>query len=128
MEEGARQEGETAVSHSQKRLSAVRVCGALGAWKGEEPPIDSCTIVTTDANDVLKPLHDRMPVILEPNDYKKWIDCGPKDPGILQELLQPSPANDLIAVPVGTQVNNSRNESPDCLSLSSNAEGAAKAE
>src|SRR5262249_8760923 len=84
-------------------------------WKGEDPAIESCTIITTEPNDVLRPLHDRMPVILEPGDYEKWIDSGPKDPGILQELLRPYPAEEMVEIPVRTIVNNARHEQADCV-------------
>ena len=75
----------------------------------------SCTIITTDPNDVLRPLHDRMPVILDSRDYEKWIDSSPKDPGIVQELLKPWAAEELVAIPVETQVNNARHEGADCI-------------
>ena len=84
-------------------------------WSGEEPTIDSCTIITTDANDALRPLHDRMPVILGPSDYARWLDPAVADPGVLQEMLRPYAAEQMTAGPVGTYVNNARNEGADCL-------------
>ena len=89
--------------------------GVWEHWSGEEPAIDSCSIITTAANDVLRPLHDRMPVILSPKDYGRWLDPKISDPGVLQEMLQPYPCEPMIAVPVGLYVNNARNEGAECL-------------
>jgi putative SOS response-associated peptidase YedK len=84
-------------------------------WSGENPPIESCTIITTDANDVVRPLHDRMPVILEARDYARWLDPATADPGVLQEMLRPYPADQMTAVAVNSYVNNARNEGEECL-------------
>ena len=99
----------------RKDSAPFAFAGLWEHWEGEEAAIDSCTIITTDANKVLEPIHHRMPVILDPRDYTKWIDGSPKDPALLKELLQPSPAEDLVAVAIGTHVNNARNEGVDCL-------------
>jgi putative SOS response-associated peptidase YedK len=65
--------------------------------------------VTTDANEVLKPLHHRMPVILAPEDYDAWLDTEtPKEAA--EALLRPCPEDWLEAYPVSTRVNNVRNE------------------
>lgn len=84
-------------------------------WSGEEPAIESCTIITTDANAVLESFHDRMPVILNPCDYSRWLDPAVSDPGILQEMLHPFPPDQMTASAVGPRVNNARNEGADCL-------------
>jgi putative SOS response-associated peptidase YedK len=90
-----------------------------GLWEHWEGPnnsaIDSCTIVTTDANDTLRPLHDRMPVILHEGDYDRWLETKTDDPTQLCELLKPYPPEELIAFPISTLVNNARNESPQCI-------------
>ncbi|MBI3409780.1 MAG: SOS response-associated peptidase [Planctomycetes bacterium] len=115
--------------HIRRKDSApFAFAGLWEHWEVERPAIESITIITTDANEVLKPLHDRMPVILDPHDYQKWIESSPKDPALLQELLQPCAPGEMIAVPVGTQVNNAKHEGPDCLARTSNAEGAEGAE
>lgn len=87
-----------------------------GLWehwdKGE--PINSCTIITTDANDVVRPLHDRMPAILLPTDFDRWLDptAGAEE---LQSLLRPLAAELTRAYPVSTHVNNVKNDDPRCL-------------
>jgi putative SOS response-associated peptidase YedK len=89
-----------------------------GLWerfeKGDDP-VESCTIITTDANDKMAELHDRMPVILASDDYGQWLDPNIADQASLQPLLNPCPDNWLAFRPVSTRVNNPRNESPECL-------------
>ncbi len=91
--------------------------GLWERWEGEETPIESCAIITTDANAVLQPLHDRMPVILEPRDYPRWLEPVPKDPAELQEMLRPFPPEKMTALPVGEYVNNARHEGAACLEI-----------
>jgi len=81
-------------------------------WKSPETGevIDSCTIIVTDANDLMRPIHDRMAVILELGDFERWLDPGAQDRDGLLELLRPSPSEGLEAYPVSKAVNNPRNE------------------
>ncbi|WP_392532425.1 SOS response-associated peptidase [Nostoc sp. C117] len=86
--------------------------------QGETPTNDeiiSCTILTTAANELLQPIHERMPVILEPQDYDLWLDSQVQTPETLQQLLHPYPAPAMAAYPVSTLVNNSRHNSPECI-------------
>ncbi len=76
--------------------------------------VESCTIVTTDADTVVRPLHERMPVILRPEDYDAWLDPQAK-PDALQHLLTPFESEELVAYPVSRAVNNPRNDNPDLL-------------
>ena len=85
-------------------------------WKGDDDEIiESCTILTTDANDLVTTLHDRMPVILTPADYASWIDPDPKKPEMLRELLVPYPADKMEAYPVTTKVNKPSYDEPGCI-------------
>ncbi len=90
-----------------------------GLWEHWEGPdnsaIDSCTIVTTDANETLRPLHDRMPVILHEEDYDRWLDPKIDDTTQLGELLKPYPSEEMVAFPISALVNNARNESAECI-------------
>jgi putative SOS response-associated peptidase YedK len=90
-----------------------------GLWERWRPEggdaIESCTIITTDANETMAPLHDRMPVILPPSAYDHWLDPGRDDASELQSLLRPCPPDDLTLTAVSTLVNSPRNESADCL-------------
>jgi len=73
----------------------------------------TCTILTTDANDVVEDIHDRMPVMLEPEEEKIWLNGGGVDE--LQALCDPYPAEELQAYPVSKRVNNPQYDSPDLL-------------
>jgi putative SOS response-associated peptidase YedK len=85
-------------------------------WLGpEEQHIESCALLTTDANDRVRPIHDRMPVILSPESYDRWLDPSIQDAGALMELLQPCPAEEITAYRVSTYVNNARHEGPQCI-------------
>ena len=84
-------------------------------WEGEEAAIDSCTLLTTTPNEVMRPLHDRMPVILSPADYNQWLDCRGQDTEHLHAMLRPYPSDDLIAYPVSTRVNNPAHDAAECL-------------
>ena len=76
--------------------------------------LESCTILTTDANDVARPIHDRMPVILPPELYDVWLDPQ-VSPDELQSLLRPYPADEMEAYRIGTLVNKPQNDVPECV-------------
>jgi putative SOS response-associated peptidase YedK len=90
--------------------------------------VESCTIVTTDANDLVRPLHDRMPVIVDPRDYDRWLDRRLHDPEQLQEILKPYPSAALTAYPVNSMVNDPRRDDPQCLEPRKPSETAPAAE
>ena len=77
--------------------------------------VDTCTIITTTANSLMQSIHHRMPVILDPKDYDKWLDPARQDPQDVLPLLVPFPADRMQFVPVSTLVNSPRNESPECI-------------
>lgn len=76
--------------------------------------IDSCTIVTTEANALIRPIADRMPVILPQGDFAAWLDSATPQPA-LAGLLVPCSDDFLTARPIGSYVNNVRHEGPACL-------------
>lgn len=84
-------------------------------WKSSDTQITSCTIVTTQANEILRPIHDRMPVILNPKDYELWLDPTYENSGQLQQLLQPYASEAMISYPVSTKVNSPSYNSPECI-------------
>jgi len=90
-----------------------------GRGSDDEAPltVESCTIVTTEANATLRELHDRMPVVLAPCDYAMWLDPKIEDPAALQHLLAPCGEEELIAEPVGTHVNKVANDDPRCVAI-----------
>ncbi len=87
-----------------------------GIWEEWQSPsgelVESCSILTTKANDTISPFHHRMPVILEEKDYAKWLN---KDSKEVHELLSPYAAEAMQAVAVSTYVNNVRNDDPSCI-------------
>ena len=98
-----------------------------GLWEHWQGPggeeIESCTLLTTDANNLMAPLHDRMPVILSPGDYDRWMDVKQQDPWQVSDLLRPCPGDWLIADPVSSYVNSPRNEGEQCIAKSAVTEG-----
>ena len=88
-----------------------------GLWELWHSPegesIQSCTIITTEPNDLMASVHNRMPVILPANAYDLWLDSAERTD--LQDLLVPYSAQEMIAHPVSTLVNSPMNDTPDCL-------------
>ncbi len=80
---------------------------------GEE--IHSCCIITTDANALMMPIHDRMPVILAAGDYAAWMDLASTEVPMLRAMLRPAESDGMIAYPVSRSVNSSRNTSSKCV-------------
>lgn len=89
--------------------------GLWEQWQSAEEPVFSCSIITTEANETLKPIHHRMPVILNPSDYQSWLDPEYHDEKHLSKLLVPYLAKEMTAFPISRQINNPRNEGPDCV-------------
>jgi putative SOS response-associated peptidase YedK len=75
--------------------------------------IDSFTIITTSANEFMKPIHERMPVILHPKDEKTWLEN--KDTGMLSSLLTPYDSDAMEAYAVSTLINSPRNDNPQVI-------------
>ncbi len=85
-------------------------------WKsGDGEVINSCTILTTEPNDLMRPVHNRMPVIIDPKDYDLWLDTEVKTPELLQPLLHPYSAEEMTAYPVSTKVNKPVNDSAELI-------------
>jgi putative SOS response-associated peptidase YedK len=95
-----------------------RPFGMAGLWerweKGEEP-VESCAILTTGANELMEPIHERMPVILSPKQFDLWLDPKCQDSGKLAGLMQPYQAKDMLAYAVSIRVNNPKNDTADCI-------------
>ena len=88
--------------------------GLWDRWKDKATgqPLETYTIITTDPNELLEPIHNRMPVILSPQDYSRWLDPG--EPSQLPiDLLRPYPAEEMRAWKVSAAVGNVRNNGPE---------------
>jgi putative SOS response-associated peptidase YedK len=80
--------------------------GLWEKWKAIDGQVlETCTILTTEANEVLQPVHDRMPVILHPDDYELWLDADMRKLDLAKELLRPFPASEMLAYPVSPSIN-----------------------
>jgi putative SOS response-associated peptidase YedK len=90
-----------------------------GLWDSWNSPdgslIKTCTIITTEPNELVSIIHNRMPVILHPRDYAKWLDTSPQTPDSLKPLIKPFPAEEMTAYPVSTLVNKPGNDTPELV-------------
>lgn len=102
------------------RLQSQQPFAFAGLWETWED-ISTATIITTSANDQLEPIHNRMPVILNSEDYDTWLDPDNQDKAELQSLLKPFPAEAVEAYPVSTHVNKPANDSSECIAPMSSA-------
>jgi putative SOS response-associated peptidase YedK len=87
--------------------------GLWERWKNrfDGTVVRSCTIITCPANDLVAPLHDRMPVILAPEAHARWLDAKSD----ARSLLRPCPSKWLEAFPVDCRVNSPQNDNPECI-------------
>jgi hypothetical protein len=76
--------------------------------------VETCTILTTEANELMRPIHDRMPVILDPAGEDAWLDSRSSPDG-LRALLVPFASDRMEAFPVNPYVSNAKNEGPRCI-------------
>ncbi|CAG0960172.1 SOS response-associated protein YedK [Burkholderiales bacterium] len=108
-DKGARQP----VHIGMKDGATFAFAGLAERWLGPDgEPLDTCAIVTTDANALLTPVHDRMPVIVAPRDYARWLDPAVADPS---ELIAPCPDDAIRVAPVSTRVNSVRHDDPSLI-------------
>ena len=112
------------ISPKQKQPHYITLSGGgpfafAGLWESWQPPhgpsVESCTILTTSANSFMQHLHDRMPVILSPDEYAVWLDPELTEPEPLLPLLDQYPSEEMSAHPVTTLVNSFRNDSRDLI-------------
>jgi putative SOS response-associated peptidase YedK len=100
------------------KLTEGSLFAFAGLWEHWESKdgvdVESCTIITTHANELVQPLHDRMPVILKNKDYALWLDPIAKRE-ILQPLLIPYPSEEMNSYPVSSNVNKATYDSPDSI-------------
>jgi putative SOS response-associated peptidase YedK len=110
-------EGKKPLFFRLKDGGIMALAGIWDVWPGPTEKLFTCAIVTTTANSLVEPVHDRMPVILPPESWDAWLNPNESDPAKLLPLLQPFPADRLEVVSVSPVVNNSRHEGPDCLAV-----------
>ena len=90
--------------------------GLLAAWTspGGDTVVSTC-IITTAANELMAPIHDRMPVILPAEQHDAWLDPENRDTDTLQELLQPCPTASMSAYPVSPAINRGNVDGEQCV-------------
>jgi putative SOS response-associated peptidase YedK len=94
----------------------IAFAGLWEVWTGPNgEEVETAAIVTTQANRTLRPLHDRMPVVLAPEAYDMWLDCRTVDDHVAAALLAPAPDNFFDAYEVSPAVNRTANDSPELL-------------
>jgi putative SOS response-associated peptidase YedK len=90
--------------------------GLWERWEGDGGQvINSCTILTTEANEVLRPVHERMPVILHRDDYELWLDADVRKLDLVREVLRPYPAEEMKSYPVSPSINSPRSQGAELI-------------
>ena len=90
--------------------------GLWDSWESaDETAIESCTIIVTDANELVRPIHDRMPVILDPGNHVRWLDVEGTPADEAAEMLRSYPSERMTAYPVSRMVNSPKNDDPKCI-------------
>ena len=102
------------------RMESEKPFAFAGLWEswrqaGEDTSLQSCTIITCPPNEKLERIHDRMPVILEAEEYDLWLSPKEQASAELNHLLKPYPAEEMTAYPVSRLVNQPKNDSPECI-------------
>ncbi len=90
-----------------------------GLWESWRAPdgttLETCAVITVEPNELMRPLHHRMPVMLTPGQFDPWLDPAVAEPEKLRPLLRPPPAAAMSAVALDSYVSNVRHEGPACL-------------
>ena len=101
------------------RLKSGKPFAFAGLWERWAPPdgseVRSTVIITTEPNELMARLHNRMPVILPPDAYTQWLDPSPHQPAELEKWLVPFPSKEMDAYPVSTLVNRPENDRPEII-------------
>lgn len=89
--------------------------GLWERWDKGDAPLESFTILTTDANALVAPIHHRMPVVLAPSDVEAWLDPANEDLDGLEALVRPAASEGMATMAISTRVNNPRVDDPSVL-------------
>jgi putative SOS response-associated peptidase YedK len=89
--------------------------GLWETWSGPEGEVRSFTIITTEPNELMARIHNRMPAIIPRAQYARWLDPALREPAELQMMIASYPAGEMQAVPVSARINNARNQGADLI-------------
>ena len=93
--------------------------GLAGLWENwsapDGTPLETCAVITTESNELMRPIHHRMPVILTPEQCAEWLDPRVIAPDALAALLRPTSAKSMSALAVSTHVSSVLHEGPECV-------------
>lgn len=116
VEEGGRTRKQPWYIRPRQDGEFFAMAGLLAAWKSPEGrDVVSTCVITTGPNEVMAPIHDRMPVLLAPEQFDAWLDPAWRDVEALKRWLLPAPAVSMTAVAVSSRVSNARNEGEDLI-------------
>jgi putative SOS response-associated peptidase YedK len=108
--------GKTPMCIRLKSHQPFAFAGLWEKWHGVDgAELRTCTIITGPPNELVRPIHDRMPVILRPEHFRKWIEPGEREAADVLPMLATYPAAEMEAFAVGTKVNSPATDSPECL-------------
>jgi putative SOS response-associated peptidase YedK len=110
---GGKRKQPSHIGLTDGRLFAL--AGVWDVWQGEGKALTTFCILTTKANELVKPIHDRMPVIVPEGHYTLWLSRAVQDPAELKPVLKSFPADAMRAFPVGFAVNDPHNDGPECV-------------
>lgn len=101
------------------RLRDERPFAFAGLWETWKSPddalVESCVLLTTDPNPLVAEIHDRMPLILQPDDYDRWLDPALRETESLRALFRPYAGEEMVAFPVAAYVNSPTHDDPRCI-------------
>lgn len=112
----AKESGEKSQAYwiRPKKGEIVAFAGLMETWSSADgSEVDTGAILTVGANSAIARIHDRMPVVIQPEDYSRWLDCRNQEPREVADLMVPAPDDFFEAVPVSDKVNAVRNVGPE---------------
>ena len=98
-----------------RRGGLLSFAGLWESWAGPKGEVRSFTIITTAPNALMARIHDRMPAIIPPEQHARWLDPALQNPAAIQPMIASYPAAALEAIPVGSRINNARNQGPELI-------------
>lgn len=112
----SKESGEKAQAYwiRPRRGGVIAFAGLMETWSSSDgSEVDTGAILTTAANSAISSIHDRMPVVIQPEDFSRWLDCKTQEPREVLDLMQPVQEDFFEAIPVSDKVNKVANMGPD---------------